>query len=615
MDKPLKEQLLDRRQALVGLAGIAAATGAALAGANKARADDPETCCWQLVTVADLRANTTPVVNMVYYVIDQGKEGVFLYDEADTTSADNLGTILVCTEGGARFKRIYDEYIDVRWFGAIGDGNSHSMQVNYPNLTEVQKVYPFVPNYYAYLIDGIAIQAAIECIRNGQNARSREIFIPKGRYCINTNIKPDVDNIVLRGTLESVLIPKPLAAGSGSTYTLHTILTPSHTPDEGVPNIKNIVIRDLRFDLLEGYGPDSGGPISLNNVENSLIENCHVLMDTTKLISTKKNVNGIVYSSSKSSIIRNCTVDGSSKPAIYVAAFSENIRVEGCIVRNVRGVLGQQAGFVLTGSKNLIAANCQAYGCQGTGFLFQVQDFDPPLEDPPNLNLLFTGCQSRDNGWNGFEFSSQAVPYQTGVWNRHVKMVGCTSNNNYGEGLSFTIGVSNVLVSAFTAYENGNTGIYMNGTTIATMNDYALQHILIANCSIYNNTQRVTTNGGIAIRGVKHLTIQGGTIHSDFAAPVLQQYASIQSIAVTGYPQDNIIVQDVHIYGNTRTAENSFYIGAAVAASGYYSLQLPGTPSSLPAPYGSVFTDTTTGKTYVKTTATNGTGWQEVAVI
>ncbi|WP_135548311.1 right-handed parallel beta-helix repeat-containing protein [Paenibacillus cymbidii] len=608
LDKPLKEQLLDRRQALVGLAGIAAATGAALAGAQTVRADDPETCCWQSVTVADLRAATTPVVNMVYYVIDRGKEGIFLYDEADTTSADNLGTILVSTASGARFKRIYDEYIDVRWFGAVGDGISRSLfDLNYANLTEVKAVYSFVTNYYAYLIDGIAIQAAIECVRDGANARSREIFIPKGRYCVNTNIKPTVDNLVLRGTMESVLIPKPLAEGSGSTYTLHTILTPA-----AAPTTKNLVIRDLRFELLEGYGPDSGGPISLNYVENSLIENCHVRMDTSRLTITNRNVNGIVYSSSKSSIIRNCTVDGSSKPAIYVAAFSENIRVEGCIVRNVRGPLGQQAGFVLTGSKNLVAANCQAYGCQGTGFLFQVQDF--PAEDPPNLNLLFTGCQSRDNEWNGFDFSSQGVPYQTGAWNRHVKMVGCTANNNYGEGLQMTIGVSNVLISAFTAYENGNTGIYMNGTTNVTMNAYALQHILIANSSIYNNNQRVTSNGGIAIRGVKHLTIQGGTIHSDFAAPVLQQSASIQSLAVTGYPQDNIIVQDVHIYGNARTAENSFYIGAAVAASGYYSLQLPGTPT-LSAPYGSVFTNTTTGKTYVKTTATNNTGWREVAVI
>jgi len=73
-------------------------------------------------TIQDLRAETNPLQNVVYYVIDPGQEGPFLYDPFDTTSTDNTGTVLVSVSG-ARFKRIREAgFVDVRWFGAKGDG-------------------------------------------------------------------------------------------------------------------------------------------------------------------------------------------------------------------------------------------------------------------------------------------------------------------------------------------------------------------------------------------------------------------------------------------------------------------------------------------------------------
>ncbi|GAA3406125.1 right-handed parallel beta-helix repeat-containing protein [Paenibacillus hodogayensis] len=73
-------------------------------------------------TIAELRAETNPLADVVYYVIDAGQEGPFLYDAADTTSVDNTGTVIVSALG-ARFKRIREPgYVDVKWFGAKGDG-------------------------------------------------------------------------------------------------------------------------------------------------------------------------------------------------------------------------------------------------------------------------------------------------------------------------------------------------------------------------------------------------------------------------------------------------------------------------------------------------------------
>jgi len=47
--------------------------------------------------------------------------GLFTRDDADTTSADNGGTIIVASNG-KRWKRIFDGAVNVLWFGAVGDG-------------------------------------------------------------------------------------------------------------------------------------------------------------------------------------------------------------------------------------------------------------------------------------------------------------------------------------------------------------------------------------------------------------------------------------------------------------------------------------------------------------
>jgi hypothetical protein len=73
-------------------------------------------------TIASLRALTTPSTTDQYYITDLGMEGFWYYDSLDTTSIDNLGTILVNSSLGYRYKRIYDNgVVNVKWFGAKGE--------------------------------------------------------------------------------------------------------------------------------------------------------------------------------------------------------------------------------------------------------------------------------------------------------------------------------------------------------------------------------------------------------------------------------------------------------------------------------------------------------------
>lgn len=69
-------------------------------------------------TVSELRAFTAQDVKLhpKVYLTDEGKEGEFIYDSSDTTSADNIGTILVTTSGGYRYKRKYKSNVYASWF-------------------------------------------------------------------------------------------------------------------------------------------------------------------------------------------------------------------------------------------------------------------------------------------------------------------------------------------------------------------------------------------------------------------------------------------------------------------------------------------------------------------
>ncbi|QNK57250.1 right-handed parallel beta-helix repeat-containing protein [Paenibacillus sp. PAMC21692] len=125
---------ISRRKLLasLGIAGVALASSGLITGMpvkayaapgdNRSKVKDLMNL--ELVvttTVAELRANTQPAAELVYYVKDSGMEGAFYYDAADTSTPDNTGIVLVSTSG-ARFKRIFDGPVHVKWFGTKGDG-------------------------------------------------------------------------------------------------------------------------------------------------------------------------------------------------------------------------------------------------------------------------------------------------------------------------------------------------------------------------------------------------------------------------------------------------------------------------------------------------------------
>ncbi|MDF2715446.1 MAG: hypothetical protein K0R28_2371 [Paenibacillus sp.] len=197
-DKP---QLFSRRSMLssLGMAGAALAVGSVIGGAtstvlgagssvtgdvygHKGQPDlnlkdlmDMNYCV--SVTIDELRTLTQPDPDIMYFVKGGKQAGPFVFDSTDTTSADNGGTVLV-SSSGARFKRLYDGSLNVKWFGAKGDGVND---------------------------DGPAIQNAIDAGGGRSN-----IYFPQGTYRITQSLVINQPEVTLYSDFKSEYTPRIL---------------------------------------------------------------------------------------------------------------------------------------------------------------------------------------------------------------------------------------------------------------------------------------------------------------------------------------------------------------------------------------------------------------------
>ena len=136
---------------------------------------------WKLFTgfsISELRLLTDLQISLVktFNCNELGKEGKWYYDQNDTTSIDNTGTILV-TQSGKRLKRIINDYIYPEWFGAIGNGINddtipiqNMLNLNYNSIFNFSKLYLVdninIPNNKNILLNGSLIKKSIN---NDQN--------------------------------------------------------------------------------------------------------------------------------------------------------------------------------------------------------------------------------------------------------------------------------------------------------------------------------------------------------------------------------------------------------------------------------------------------------------
>jgi hypothetical protein len=88
------------------------------------------------------------------------------------------------------------EVINVKQFGAIGDGRSHPLRERFSRLDQAQAVYPHSRNVDEDEIDWAAIQAVIHTARDrvqvptgGILTQVAEIMFPEGTYLLSSPVR------------------------------------------------------------------------------------------------------------------------------------------------------------------------------------------------------------------------------------------------------------------------------------------------------------------------------------------------------------------------------------------------------------------------------------------
>jgi hypothetical protein len=106
---------------------------------------------FSLPDIASLQANTTPLSHVYvegYYTFNDGGQGLFIWDPADTVSTSDGGSIIV-DASGRRYYRDMErrDLISVRWWGAAGTGlgnDAPAIQACF-NYAASHGLTPFVP--------------------------------------------------------------------------------------------------------------------------------------------------------------------------------------------------------------------------------------------------------------------------------------------------------------------------------------------------------------------------------------------------------------------------------------------------------------------------------------
>lgn len=291
-----------------------------------------------------------------------GTEGFFHW-RPESFSDDNGGTVIkpnaLDKSDKGRWHRVFDGTISLKWFGAIGDGNSHPLSERYGDLVAAQADYPFVTSLDDE-IDWAAIQTAIYTAA-ASNVPS--VCIPPGRYRLTRPIRPEVDNLTLLGSAGAILVADPLPVAPGQKYLPEAILVDKQTqasPDVSPVPVHSLTIGDLTIEVNGGSDLDdfSAGVIQLNSCKDCIVRNVRLkyIGQTPK----PKEIDGIATSQGTTGLIQSCIVDGMSKAGIYVAAGTHDLLVNECEVKNTIGQIGQ-AGILVTGADRITINNCLSH--------------------------------------------------------------------------------------------------------------------------------------------------------------------------------------------------------------------------------------------------------------
>lgn len=224
----------------------------------------------------DLEDNRTVFVRG-YYSSGDGGGGTFFWD-ASSTDADNGGTIIQATGvTTGRWKRVYSGAVNVKWFGAKGDGSNN---------------------------DQLAIQAAIDAVAYGK------VEVPRGTYVVHSSLVLDRTHLSGASTFNTTI-------KAGPTLNDAIIVAGTAMPDILVKGkIQDISIQGSG-DLSSSYTPSNPDQVGIvvegindTSISTYEINNCRIF-DTES--------HGIWLRQSVRSTITECNITRCSGFGVFLS--------------------------------------------------------------------------------------------------------------------------------------------------------------------------------------------------------------------------------------------------------------------------------------------------------
>lgn len=234
-------------------------------------------------TIAQIRALSGPLTDNFFYTTDKNQEGEWVYDPGDTSSVNNIGTVLV-TADGKRIKRILgSNMVSIKWFGAVGNGTADDtgpIQDAY-DFCKATATVLFLPAG-SYRVTGLQFNGRVNVV----GANTKEVYIrplndnmtiinhvdSQNRTGTDTEYTSRLSNFTIHGSGKNGIIGLRTYLTLASCFSQITIVdcdrygllaegTQYSVFDQVVCEFNNIGIR-LLDDVSYGTNQSAGGGVS-----------------------------------------------------------------------------------------------------------------------------------------------------------------------------------------------------------------------------------------------------------------------------------------------------------------------------------------------------------------
>jgi len=264
-----------------------------------------------------------------YSTIDDGGEGVFVYDASDTTSADNGGTIIIDATNHRYIRETNGQPISAQWFGATGNGSTDDTTSFQNFLSYIQSGQPgYIPagTYKlsaqltatispktSFVLSGTGIDTSILEWNSGQGL---SVVIQDENSSIHIHDMTYATSSINTGT------------GLSLTQSLSSVLSPAYTPPS---ELTNLGFRDAvnNWNSATNYFETA---ISISSVSN--ITYINIIMNGESSVSYATLGTGIslVGSSGTASVVHNfisVTANSLGYGLVY-GAYVQGVTLTGC---------------------------------------------------------------------------------------------------------------------------------------------------------------------------------------------------------------------------------------------------------------------------------------------